>query len=276
MHVHDGVPQIVVHVGEGLVTEDTGIVDEDINAAKGIDGTLDDGLAILGRSLDADGLAAHLLDLPDDGVRVHEVVDDDGGAVLGKGQAVGTANASATTGDEGDLAGEVELLALLIGTHLHGLLEQSHEVVGAAGVLGVGEVDHLVPLLEDGAGGVGVVGLEEQTGGALPADLGHGTGTDLEDATGLGGVVLVHQNGDKGHNPVGLEVLEDIRGHDGLGHAAGGFAVLSANGSGGYGGRWPWGLSLPMGAMTLQRMLYLAPSFARVSVKPTMASLAEE
>lgn len=33
---------------------------------------------------------------------------------------------------------------------------------------------------------------------------------------------------------------------------------------------------LPTGAMTLHRILYLAPSLAKVSVKPTMASLAAE
>lgn len=219
--VHDGVPQAVVHVGEGLVTEDTGIVDKDIDAAEGVDGALDDGVTVLGGSLDTGSLAASLLDLVDDVVGVDEIVDNDSGTVLGKGQAVGAADASTTAGDEGDLAGEVNLLTLLAGAHLHGLLEQSQEVVGTGGVLRLGEVDDRVPVLDDGARSVGVVGLEEQTAGTLPSHLGDVATTDLVDATGLLGVALVDEGGDQGNDPVGLEVLQDIRRHDGLGHAAG-------------------------------------------------------
>ena len=222
MHVHDWVPEIVVHVGEGLVSQDTGVVDHDIYAAKGIDGTLDDCVTILGRGLDTDSLAAHLLDLLDNGIRVHEIVDHDGSTVAGKCQGVRPADTSTTTSDNGDAASEVKLLALLAGAHLHGLLKKSHEVVGSGRVLWLGEVDNLVPLLEDRSGCVGVVGLEEETAGALPAKLGHMAGTDLEDATGLTCVVLVHEGSHQGHDPVGLQVLQHIRRHDSLGHAASG------------------------------------------------------
>lgn len=219
VHVHDGVPQVVVHVGEGLVTEDTSVVDNDINTAKGVNGALDDGIAILGRSLDTDSLAAELLNLLNDGVGVDEVVDDNGGAVLGKGQRIGTTNTGTGTGNEGNAAGEIELLALVAGAHLHGLLEKAHEVIGARGVLGVGEVNDLVPLLQDGAGGVRVVGLEQETAGSLPSELGNVASTSLEDAAVLG-VVGVHQNSDERHNPLGAKSLEDIGGHDSLGHSA--------------------------------------------------------
>lgn len=224
VHIENGVPEGVVHVGKGFVTEDTSVVDNDINAAVVINGSLDNGLTVLSRSLDADGLATSLLDLVDDIVGVGQIVDNDSGAVLGKCQTVGTADTSTTAGDEGNLAGEVDLAALLAGTHLLGVLEQSQEVVGTGGVLRlVGEVDNLIPLLEDGARSVGVVGLEEQTIGSLPSHLGDVATTNFEDATVLGAVAGVDENSNEGNNPIGLELLKDIGGHDGRGHSAGSY-----------------------------------------------------
>jgi len=219
--VHDGVPEVVVHVGEGLVAEDTGVVDNNVDTAEGVDGDLDNGITVLGGVLGTDSLATHLLDLVDDIIGVDKVVDDDGSTVLGKSQAVGAADTSATASDEGNAAGEVELLALLVGAHLLGLLEEGQEVVGTAGVLGVGEVDDLVPLLEDGIGSVGVVALEELAAGALPPELGDVATTDLEDGAALAGVALVSEDGDEGNNPLRLHEGKKIRGHDGLGHTAG-------------------------------------------------------
>ena len=223
MHVHDGVPQAVVHVGEGLVTEDAGVVDDDINTAKGVDGGLDDGITVLSRELGTDGLAAEGLDLVDDIVGVDEVVDNDGSAGLGEGKAVGAADTGTATGDEGNATGEVDLLTLLVGAQLLRVLEEADEVVGARGVLGVlREVGDLGPLLDEGARGVRVVALAEQTGGPLPAELGDVATADLEDGARLGGVVLVDEDGNEGHDPLGLHEGEDVRGHDGLSHAGGG------------------------------------------------------
>lgn len=155
VNVEDGVPEAVVHVGEGLVAEDTGVVDNDVNAAESINGSLDNGLAILGRSLDTDSLAAGLLDLLNNSVGVGEIVDDERGASLGESQSIGAADTGASTSDEDDLAGVVNLLALLAGGQLVGLLGELNEVVGLGGEGGVlGEVDDLVPVLDDGAGGV--------------------------------------------------------------------------------------------------------------------------
>jgi hypothetical protein len=88
MDVDDRVPEVVVHVGEGLVTQDTSVVHEDINATEGIDGGFDDGVTVLAGGLVANGLTAHLTDLLDDRLGVNQIVDDDGGAVLGEQKAV--------------------------------------------------------------------------------------------------------------------------------------------------------------------------------------------
>lgn len=94
--IEDRVPQVVVHVGESLVTQDTSVVDQDINTTKGIDGGLDDILAILARCLVSNSLAAHLLDLLDNGLGVDEIVHNDGSAIFGKEQTVGTAKTMST------------------------------------------------------------------------------------------------------------------------------------------------------------------------------------
>ncbi|KAI6769210.1 hypothetical protein HG531_010314 [Fusarium graminearum] len=206
MDVQDRVPEIVVHVGEGLVAEDTGIVDHDIDAAKGINSSLDDLLTIFSGGLDTDGLATKLLDLSNHGLR-----------------SINATNTSTTACDKSDTAGEVGVLALLSRTHLHRVLKQCEEIVGTCGILGVGVVDDLTPVLNDSSGGVRVVSLEEETTGALPSKLSHVATANLKDTTSLLCVVLVNQDSDEGNNPFGLELLEDIRRHDGLGHSAGSY-----------------------------------------------------
>ena len=59
-------PVCLLHVLEADITENTGVVDENIDAAKGIDGRLDDGLSVLDRIVVGDGLAASGADLIDD------------------------------------------------------------------------------------------------------------------------------------------------------------------------------------------------------------------
>ena len=45
MHERDQIPVFIRHILESLVAEDTGIIDEDVHGAKGVDGGFDDGLA---------------------------------------------------------------------------------------------------------------------------------------------------------------------------------------------------------------------------------------
>lgn len=61
----DKVPVLVGQVLEASVAQDTGIVEQDVDAAEGADGGLDDALAVLNAVVVGDGLAAGLLDLVD-------------------------------------------------------------------------------------------------------------------------------------------------------------------------------------------------------------------
>ena len=81
----DRVEQVGVHVVERLVTQDAGVVDDDVDLAERIDCTLDDRRAALGRRDRVgvgDGLATGLADLVDDEL---------GSALVGAGAVDGTA-----------------------------------------------------------------------------------------------------------------------------------------------------------------------------------------
>lgn len=91
VNVDDGVPQVVVHVVESLVTQDTCVVHEDINASECLNGRLDNTLAVFARGLVAHSLSTELSDLIDSRVRVDKVVNNDGSAVFGESQRVCTA-----------------------------------------------------------------------------------------------------------------------------------------------------------------------------------------
>lgn len=62
------VPVLVLDVLEADVTQDAGVVDEDIDATEGLDGGVDDALAVLDRVVVCDSLAAGCLDLVDDDI----------------------------------------------------------------------------------------------------------------------------------------------------------------------------------------------------------------
>lgn len=68
VNLHNQVPVLVLEVLEGNVAENTGIVDEDVDAAKVADGGLDDALAVLDAVVVGNGLAACLFDLVDDDI----------------------------------------------------------------------------------------------------------------------------------------------------------------------------------------------------------------
>ena len=102
VHLDHRVPLRLAHVGEHAVAQDAGVVDEDVEAAEGVDGGLHEALGavpvadVVGVG---DGLAAHGLHLVDHllgraGVvalavhRAAEVVDHDLGAVVGEEERV--------------------------------------------------------------------------------------------------------------------------------------------------------------------------------------------
>jgi hypothetical protein len=64
----DEVPVGILHVLEARVAEDACVVDEDVDAAKGLDGRVDDALAELDAVVVGDGLAARGFDLVDDNI----------------------------------------------------------------------------------------------------------------------------------------------------------------------------------------------------------------
>ena len=65
MDLEDQIPIRLLHVLEADIAQDAGVVDEDVDAAKSIDGSLDNGFAILDRVVVGDGLAACGADLVD-------------------------------------------------------------------------------------------------------------------------------------------------------------------------------------------------------------------
>lgn len=68
VHRVDQVPVLVGHVLEADVPENTSIIQEDIDAAKGLDGGIDNLVAILDAVVIRYGLAASLFDFIDDDI----------------------------------------------------------------------------------------------------------------------------------------------------------------------------------------------------------------
>lgn len=86
--VHNRSPKLVIHVGECFVTQVTSVVDNNINSAEVVNSSLDNGWTIFTGGLGSDGLAASLLDFLDYWLRVHKVVDNNGGTILSKHECI--------------------------------------------------------------------------------------------------------------------------------------------------------------------------------------------
>ena len=69
MNLHDQIPVLILHVLKADVAQDTGIIDEDVNPAKGLDCSLDDPITIFDAVVVGHCLSAGGLDLVDDDVR---------------------------------------------------------------------------------------------------------------------------------------------------------------------------------------------------------------
>ena len=59
MYSHDLIPHFLVHIDESLVPQDTGIRDENVHRAKGINSGFDDSIAILSGADGSDSLATN-------------------------------------------------------------------------------------------------------------------------------------------------------------------------------------------------------------------------
>ncbi|MCY1445465.1 hypothetical protein D9M71_619800 [compost metagenome] len=109
MAVQNRVPLFVAHLLDDVVPGETGVVDDDVDAAKRIEGRLDDAIAkVRGRHVtDAGGgIAAQGTDFGNHffGRCLVQVVDDDLGALLGEFQRNAAADATAGTGNDRDFA----------------------------------------------------------------------------------------------------------------------------------------------------------------------------
>src|SRR5699024_11023963 len=110
------------HLGERLVAQDAGVVDEDVDPAPRVDHGAHQGIdrGPVGDVVPVDDrLAAGRGDLVDDllgggggaALAVHvaaEIVDDDPGATLGQCEGVGAAESAARSGDDRDAVGEID------------------------------------------------------------------------------------------------------------------------------------------------------------------------
>jgi len=63
VNLEDQVPVLILHVLEADITQDTGIVDQDMYASEALDCSLDDGLAILNTVVVCNSLSSCALDL---------------------------------------------------------------------------------------------------------------------------------------------------------------------------------------------------------------------
>lgn len=68
MDGHNQIPVLVAHVLKGDISQDTGIVEEDIDAAVVLDGGLDDAIAVLDAVIVGYCFAACGFDLVDDDI----------------------------------------------------------------------------------------------------------------------------------------------------------------------------------------------------------------
>lgn len=68
MDLHDQVPVRILHVLEADVAQNTGIVDEDIDPAESLDGSVDNGLTILHGVVVCYSFSSCGLDLVDDNI----------------------------------------------------------------------------------------------------------------------------------------------------------------------------------------------------------------
>jgi hypothetical protein len=66
VHLHHQIPVLILHVLKADIPQNAGIVDEHVDSAKGLDGGLDNPVAVLNGVVVCNGLAAGRCDLLDD------------------------------------------------------------------------------------------------------------------------------------------------------------------------------------------------------------------
>jgi hypothetical protein len=66
VHLHHQIPVLILHVLKADIPQNAGIVDEHVDSAKSLDGSLDNPVAVLNGVVVCNGLAAGRCDLLDD------------------------------------------------------------------------------------------------------------------------------------------------------------------------------------------------------------------
>ena len=102
MHCQNNVEHFVVHVGKCLITENTSIVDEHVDATKVINSSLHYSIAIFNRCLRRNGLGAQSSQFADYGVRVDKIINNNLGSEFREKMAISPTKTSATTSHEND------------------------------------------------------------------------------------------------------------------------------------------------------------------------------
>ncbi len=116
----DQIPVGIGHLGEALVAQDAGVVDDDVDATEVVHRALNDTVTVDDVVRVGDGGTASGFDLFDNLERgfavgafavgaATEVVDDDFGAVFREQQGVGAANTAASTGYDDDFVVKTDI-----------------------------------------------------------------------------------------------------------------------------------------------------------------------
>ena len=122
MNLHDQIPVNLLHLLEGDVTEDTGVVDDDVDSAEGINSGLDNLVTELNGVLVSDSDTTGSLDLINDGIsgvlglrlvltlnRTAEIVNNDLGTTGGKKESILAAETITSAGHNSDLTIEANV-----------------------------------------------------------------------------------------------------------------------------------------------------------------------
>ena len=89
------IPHLVVHVSEGLVSQDPRIVDKNIDASVCVNCSFNNSVSILSRHFNTHGFSAAFLNFLNHVIRIDEVIDDYRGAQFREKETVRTPKSTA-------------------------------------------------------------------------------------------------------------------------------------------------------------------------------------
>ena len=222
------IPFLLRHFEEGFVTQNTGIVNQDVNGAVFANDVVNDGLGVLGDIVDIGmSLTTSLLDFVNHSRGILEIIDNHLSTILGKELGVVTAQTGTSTSDQHNLVLQGHRSTrVVISWQLVGLLGQGSEIIGHEWVLSlqvfrsasVLKVENFVKLLGHRFSSEGLIWLEENTTRTFPTDLSKETSSNLKylsrDLSAVTGQVQ-----DQWGNFFWRQLLQDLRRQHTLGHS---------------------------------------------------------